>query len=71
MQSIKIVVEKHADCYVAYPIGIDSVIVGEGDSYAEAVADVQSAIKFHIESFGGLTVDQSPVLEAYLAEAVF
>ena len=70
MQSIKIVVEKHADCYVAYPIGIDGVIVGEGDSYTEAVADVQSAIKFHIESFGGLTVDNSPVLEAYLAEAV-
>jgi predicted RNase H-like HicB family nuclease len=28
--------------------------VGEGDSYDEALADVESAIKFHVESFGAL-----------------
>jgi predicted RNase H-like HicB family nuclease len=28
------------------------VIVGEGSSYDEALADVQSAIRFHIETFG-------------------
>ena len=40
-------------------------------SYNEAVADVQSAIKFHIETFGEDTVvEQSPVLEAYLAETM-
>jgi hypothetical protein len=30
----------------------DGVVVGEGDSYEEALADVKSAIKFHIETFG-------------------
>jgi predicted RNase H-like HicB family nuclease len=52
MQQIKIIVEKHNDGYVAYPIGIKGVIAGEGDTYEEALADVKSAIKFHIESFG-------------------
>jgi len=71
MKSVKIVVEKHPDCYVAYPLGMEGVVVGEGDTYNEALADVQSAIKFHIETFGEETlVEQSPVLEAYLAEAV-
>jgi predicted RNase H-like HicB family nuclease len=72
MKSVKIIVEKHPDGYIAYPLGIDGVVVGEGDTYAEALADVQSAIKFHIETFGEETlIGQSPVLEAYLAEAEF
>ena len=52
MQSFKIIVEKHTDGYVAYPIGLKGVVVGEGDTYAQAVDDVTSAIKFHIETFG-------------------
>ena len=51
MKQFKIVVEKHADGYVAYPLGITGV-VGEGDTYEEALADVKSAIAFHIETFG-------------------
>ncbi len=27
-------------------------VVGEGDTYEEALADVKSAIAFHIETFG-------------------
>ena len=51
--SLKIVVEKHPDGYVAYPLGLArGVIVGEGDSYEEALADVRSAIAFHVETFG-------------------
>jgi len=52
MRQIKIIVEKHPDGYVAYPLGVKGVVVGEGDTYEEALADVKSAIKFHIESFG-------------------
>lgn len=71
MKSVKIVVEKHPDCYVAYPLGMEGVVVGEGSTYAEALADVESAIRFHVETFGGETLEEeSPVLEAYLAEAV-
>jgi predicted RNase H-like HicB family nuclease len=70
MRQIKIIIEKHPDGYVAYPLGVKGVIVGEGDTYEEALADVKSAIKFHIESFGEevLEVDP-PVLEAFVAEA--
>jgi len=52
MRQFKIIVEKHADGYVAYPLGINGVVVGQGDTYEEALADVKSAIQFHIETFG-------------------
>jgi predicted RNase H-like HicB family nuclease len=52
MRQIKIILEKHPDGYVAYPLGVQGVVVGEGDTYEAAVADVKSAIKFHVESFG-------------------
>lgn len=69
-REFKIVVEKHSDGYVAYPLGIDGVIVGQGDTYAEALADVQSAIKFHMETFGAELLDVDlPVLEAFLTDA--
>ena len=70
MQAIKIIVEKHSDGYVAYPLGLKGVVVGQGDSYDEALVDVKSAIRFHVDTFGleELEVDP-PVLEAYLTEA--
>jgi len=52
MQPIKIIIEKHPDGYVAYPIGIKGIVAGEGDTYEEALADVKSAIQLHIETFG-------------------
>lgn len=48
---IKIVIEKHTDGYVAYPVRLKGVEVGEGNTYEEAWADVQSAMKFHIKTF--------------------
>jgi predicted RNase H-like HicB family nuclease len=70
MKSIKIIIEKHADGYVAYPLGLKGVVVGEGNSYEEASADVKSAIRFHVETFGAEVLeDDSPVLEAFIAEA--
>lgn len=70
MRQIKIIVEKHSDGYVAYPIGLKGVIVGEGDTYDEALADVKSAIKFHIETFGPEVIEtDESVLEVFVAEA--
>lgn len=70
MESFKVVVEKHADGYVAYPLGLKGVVVGEGETYEEALADVKSAIRFHIETFGKEVLEsESPVLEAFVAEA--
>ena len=66
----KIIVEKHPDGYVAYPLGLKGVVVGEGDTYEEALTDVKSAIAFHIETFGPEVYENEPlVLEAFVAEA--
>ena len=70
MRQLKIIIEKHSDGYVAYPLGLKGVVIGEGDSYEEALADVKSAIRFHIETFGTEVLEsESPVLEAFVAEA--
>jgi predicted RNase H-like HicB family nuclease len=70
MKTVKIVVEKHSDGYVAYPLGLKGVVVGEGDTYDVALADCQSAILFHVETFGPEVLEaESPVLEAFIAEA--
>ncbi|MBI5327649.1 MAG: type II toxin-antitoxin system HicB family antitoxin [Deltaproteobacteria bacterium] len=69
MKQYKIIVEKHTDGYVAYPLGIKSIVVGQGDTYEEALADVKSAIRFHIETFGEEGLDiEPPILEAFVAE---
>ena len=68
--TVKIVVERHSDGYVAYPLGIEGVVVGEGDTFEEAVADATSALAFHIETFGpGALNAESPVLDAFVVEA--
>lgn len=68
---IKIVVEKHPDGFIAYPLGINGVVVGEGDTFEEALTDVTSAIHTHLELFGTETIeDELPVLEAFVAEIV-
>ncbi len=51
MRQIKIIVERHPDGYVAYPLGMKGVVVGEGSTYDEALADVRSAIRFHAQTF--------------------
>ncbi|MDZ7376248.1 MAG: type II toxin-antitoxin system HicB family antitoxin [candidate division KSB1 bacterium] len=56
MHKFKIVVEKHPDGYVAYPLGLKGIVVGEGDTYEEALMDVKSAIRFHIETFGTVII---------------
>lgn len=70
VKQFKIVVEKHPDGYVAYPLGLKGVVVGEGDTYEEALADAKSAIQFHIETFGKEVIEvEPPILEAFVAEA--
>jgi predicted RNase H-like HicB family nuclease len=51
-RNLKVIVEKHPDGYVAYPLGLKGVVVGQGNSCEEALADVRSAIRFHVETFG-------------------
>lgn len=67
---IKVVIERAEDGYIAYPLGMRGVVVGQGDSYDEALADVASAIRAHIEEFGqeGL-LNEDSAIEAFIAEA--
>ncbi len=69
MEQIKIIVEKHPDGYIAYPLGLKGVIVGQGDTYEDALSDVKSAIHFHIETFGKEVLEIEPkIIEAFVAE---
>ena len=69
-RQFKTVVEKHPDGYVAYLLGLRGIIVGQGDTAEEALADAKSAIAFHIETFGPeIFEDEPPVLEATIAKA--
>ena len=69
IKSFKIVVEKHSDGYVAYPIGLKGVVVGQGDTYEEALHDVKSAMEFHMETFGPEVLDDaSSALKVFIAE---
>jgi predicted RNase H-like HicB family nuclease len=70
MATYKVVIEKHPDGYIAYPLGLKGVVVAQGDSYEDALKEVESAIRFHVETFGREAFESdSPVLEAFVAEA--
>jgi predicted RNase H-like HicB family nuclease len=49
---VRVILERHPDGFVAYPVGLRGVIVGEGDTAEAALSDVESAIRFHLETFG-------------------
>jgi predicted RNase H-like HicB family nuclease len=69
-KTMKIIIEEHSDGFVAYPVGLQGVVVGQGNTYEEALADVKSAIRFHIETFGeGVLEIEPPLIKAYLEEA--
>ena len=69
MRQFKIIIEKHVDGYVAYPLGVKGVVIGEGDTYEAALADVKSALAFHIETFGKQVLEsEEAILEAFVAE---
>jgi len=69
-RTIKVIVEEHPDGFVAYPVGLRGVVVGEGQSVEAALADVQSAIQFHIETFGTEVLDtHDPVINITVREA--
>ncbi|MEX0750003.1 MAG: hypothetical protein WD359_04265 [Dehalococcoidia bacterium] len=49
---IKIVIEKHPDGHVGYPLGVNGVVIGQGDTFDEALAYTKSALKCHLQEFG-------------------
>ena len=69
MKQFKIVIEKHPDGYVAYPIGVVGAIVGQGDTYEEALSDVKSAIVCYVEVFGKEMLEDTSCVEVFITEA--
>jgi len=48
----RFIVEHYPDGYVAYPLGVRGVVIGQGETEVEALADCRSALRFHLETFG-------------------
>lgn len=70
MRRVKVVVEGHDDGYVAYPLGLRGVVVGQGTSHGDALNDVTSTIRFYPETFGAEALESdSTVPEAIVTEA--
>ena len=70
VMQVKVIVERHQDGFVTYPIGLKGIVIGEGETYEEAFSDVKSAIRFHLETFGLESLEnERPVLEAFVDEA--
>ena len=68
-KQFKIIVEKHPDGYVAYPLNLKGIVVGAGDTYEEALADVKSAIQFHCETFGPEVLEKGSTLRTIRTQA--
>jgi hypothetical protein len=70
VMAVRFVVEQHPEGFVAYPLGVEGAVIGEGDTAAEALADCRSALAFHVETFGAEVLQGAePILDAYLVEA--
>jgi len=68
-KTVKILIEKHTDGFIAYPLGLKGAVIGCGKNETEALADVRSAILFHVETFGPEVFGTGPlVLDAMLTE---
>ena len=68
-KEIRILVEEHPDGFVAYPLGIEGIVVGEGETAEAAIADARSALAAHIEAFGTSVLEsESEVLDAFVRE---
>jgi hypothetical protein len=60
-KQVKVMVERHPDGYDAYPLGLKGIIVAEGGTYAESLADVKAAMTFHRETFGPVVFAEQEV----------
>jgi predicted RNase H-like HicB family nuclease len=68
VKQFKIVIEKYPDGYVAYPIGIMGAVVGQGETYEEALADVKSALACYVEEFGQEILEDSYPTNVFIDE---
>lgn len=70
IKKFKIVISKHDDGYVGYPLGLEGVVVGQGETYDAALLDTKSAIQFHVATFGPQAIKAIELpQEAFLVDA--
>ncbi len=68
MKSINIIIEKHSECYLAYPLGLSGVLLSRGNTYQEALENIKSTIKFHLETFRKETFKDESIIETFIDE---
>lgn len=68
MASVKVIIEQHSDGFVAYPVGLKGVCVAQGDTREEVVSNIESAIRFHLETFGQDVLEDGDLVSISLAE---
>lgn len=74
MRNVKVVIERHPDGYVGYPLGFTrGAIVGQGETFADALENTRSAIETFIEHYGlqkflSHLESAESALDAYIAE---
>ena len=56
---MKFIVERHSDGFLAYPVGMKGVVVGEGNTRDDALTEAKSAVRFHRDTFGAETMTKS------------
>lgn len=54
-QRFAVVLEQVEDGWLAYPEQINGVVIGQGNTAAEALEDLRSALSFHLDTFGPST----------------
>jgi predicted RNase H-like HicB family nuclease len=70
MSQFSIIVEQHPDGYIAYPVGLNGIVIGQGETYQEALDDVTSAIRYHIETFGNNVFQDYDLIGAELTKVL-
>jgi len=68
MRPLKVIIERHTDGFIAYPLGLRGVVIGQGETYDEALRDVTSAIEFFRDTFGEEAFDENEVMEVCTTE---
>jgi hypothetical protein len=74
MKNIKLIIEKHADGFTGYPVGFrNGAILGQGETYQEALSDTKGAIQAFIEYYGMEKFlshfdMEFPILDAFVEE---
>lgn len=58
-QRFRVQLEQAEDGWLAYPQAIHGVVIGQGDTAAEALADLHSALRFHGDTFGSSSLSAS------------